>query len=58
MIYAVLLFGVMGALYALLYYMNHKTPVPEGCEDVKAECNGCRVTSCANHPSHNMDEER
>ena len=53
MIYAIVLFAVMGGFYALLYYLNHKTPVPKGCEDAKAQCAGCRVTSCGNHPSHN-----
>lgn len=43
--------GVLGAFYALVYYLNHKTPVPEGCEDLKASCKGCHDFSCGNHPS-------
>lgn len=50
-IYAVVFALIMGGLYAALYYLNHKTPVPEGCEDLKKECSGCTVSSCANHPS-------
>ncbi len=51
LIYAVGFALVMGGLYAALYYLNHKTPVPEGCENLKEECEGCGVSSCANHPS-------
>ena len=29
---------------------NSKTPVPEGCEDLTAECEGCKITSCAHNP--------
>ncbi len=43
----------LGAFYALCYYLNHKTPVPEGCEDLKQHCQGCKDFSCGNHPSHN-----
>lgn len=43
--------GILGAFYALVYYLNHKTPVPEGCEDLKASCKGCHDFSCGNHPS-------
>lgn len=53
-LYAALLFAALGGLYALLYYLNHKTPVPKGCEDIKAECKGCHDTACANHPAHDL----
>lgn len=49
---AVLFFAGLAGIYALLYYFNHKTPVPEGCEDLKAECKGCHDTSCMNNPAH------
>lgn len=52
MIMAVLLFAAMAAVYALLYYLNHKTPVPEGCEDLKAQCSGCHDISCQNNPRY------
>lgn len=51
-LYAVLFFAVLGGLYAFLYHMNHKTPVPAGCEDLKVACNGCHDHSCGNNPSH------
>lgn len=50
---ALLLLAGLGALYGCLYYFNHKTPVPKGCEDLKAGCQGCKDFSCGNHPSHN-----
>lgn len=56
-LYAVLFALVLGAIYAFLYYLNHKTPVPEGCENLKAECSGCRITSCENHPVHEIKGE-
>lgn len=46
----------MGGLYALLYTLNHRTPVPEGCENLKAECDGCQLTSCENNPVHDMSK--
>ncbi len=55
-IYALLFLAVMGGMYAALYWLNHKTPVPEGCENLKAECDGCRVTSCENHPVHDLSK--
>ena len=50
-IYAAVIALIMGGLYAALYYLNHRTPVPEGCENLKEECSGCSISSCANHPS-------
>ncbi len=55
-VYAFLFISVMGALYALLYYCNYKTPVPKGCEDLKTECDGCKVLSCGNNPAQNKIE--
>ena len=52
MIPAVLLLAGLGAFYALGYVLNHRTPVPKGCEDLKAECEGCHDFSCGNHPSY------
>lgn len=55
-IYALIFLGAMGGLYALLYTLNHRTPVPEGCENLKAECDGCHLTSCENNPVHDMSK--
>lgn len=46
----VIYIALLGGFYALGYVMNHKTPVPEGCENIKAECEGCKITTCSNHP--------
>ena len=51
---AILFFAVLAGIYALLYYLNHKTPLPEGCENIKAGCEGCHDASCGNHPSHDL----
>lgn len=56
-LYAVLFFAVMGGLYAALYYWNHKTPVPQGCENLTVDCDGCKVTSCGLHPVHKLDND-
>lgn len=53
MIKAIILFVILSSIVALGYILNKKTPVPEGCEDLKENCEGCRITSCINHPSKN-----
>lgn len=55
-VFALLFLAVMGGLYAFLYTANHRTPVPKGCENLKAECEGCRITSCENHPIHDQSK--
>ncbi len=54
----VIYIAILGAIYAFFYVLNHKTKVPEGCENIKATCKGCTMTSCGNHPSHDESEER
>ena len=44
---AVLLFIGLASLFGLSYYLNAKTPVPEGCEKLMEDCNGCQIVSCA-----------
>lgn len=51
MLAAIVLFVVLGGIAALAYVLNKKTPVPKGCENLKESCEGCRITSCINHPS-------
>ena len=43
---------ILVAVFILTYVGNKKTPVPEGCENLKAECGGCHDISCGNHPAH------
>ena len=49
---AIIYFAILAGIYALFYYLNHKTPKPEGCENLKASCDGCKITSCMAHPVH------
>lgn len=46
-LYAVLIAVVLFALVIVSYYLNKKTPVPEGCENLHPDCKGCGITSCA-----------
>ena len=48
---AIVLFIVLGEIAAFGYILNRKTPVPPGCENMKENCEGCRIISCVNHPS-------
>ncbi len=50
-IYAVLFALVMGAIFAIGYYLNSKTPKPPGCENESASCSGCNIVSCSHHPA-------
>lgn len=51
---AILVFGALVAIYIVLYLMNKKTPKPKGCEDLKADCDGCKDFACTNNPAHNQ----
>ncbi|RRC91497.1 hypothetical protein EII25_06215 [Erysipelotrichaceae bacterium OH741_COT-311] len=56
-IYAIVFVGILAMFYALGYYLNHKTPLPKECQDLKLECEGCNITSCEVHPVHDIKEE-
>ena len=47
----------LAAIYASLYYFNHKTPAPKGLENLKANCDSCKISNCGNNPVHNYKEE-
>lgn len=49
---AILFFAALVGIYIFLYLSNKKTPLPAGCENLKPDCNGCKDTSCQNHPDH------
>ena len=53
-LYAILFSGGLVAIYIVLYKKKKKTPKPEGCEDLKADCDGCKDFSCTNNPAHNQ----
>ena len=44
--YAVLIAVALFGVNALLYVLNKKTPVPEGCEELRPDCTGCGVVDC------------
>ncbi len=54
---AVGFFALLVGIYIVLFLMNKKTPKPAGCEHLEADCEGCHVTSCHNHPSHAVRSE-
>ncbi len=53
---AILFFGALVGIYVFLFLMNRKTPKPPGCEDLKADCEGCKDIACMNHPSHEKNK--
>lgn len=53
LIYLLILVGS----YFGFYYLNHRTPAPKGMEDLKADCAGCHVRDCGNHPSQDYPKE-
>ncbi len=53
---AILYAMVIASVYAVFYYLNHKTPVPKGCEHLKVDCEGCKIASCEMHPTHDIRE--
>ena len=43
---ALIYFVILASVYCLGYILNHKTPRPEGCEDLHKDCASCNVLSC------------
>ena len=54
---AILFFAILVTIYIVLYLMNKKTPLPEGCENLKADCEGCKDYACTNNPAHNSRKD-
>lgn len=54
---AILFFALLVTIYIVLYLMNKKTPLPEGCENLKADCEGCKDYACTNNPAHNSRKD-
>ncbi|OUP59594.1 hypothetical protein B5F14_07165 [Faecalitalea cylindroides] len=54
---AILFFALLVTIYIVLYLMNKKTPLPEGCENLKADCEGCKDYACTNNPVHNSRKD-
>ncbi len=55
-LYGMIFIIVLGTIYVLGYYFNHKTPTPKGCEGLTSACEGCHVTSCDNNPATRYKE--
>ena len=45
-IYAIGIVVVLIGIYVLGLTLNKNTPVPEGCENLKPECDSCRIQTC------------
>ncbi|MEY8467523.1 hypothetical protein [Faecalibaculum rodentium] len=54
---AILFFGALVAIYIVLFLLNKKTPLPEGCENLKADCEACHDIHCINNPGHGRHPE-
>lgn len=54
---AILFFALLVTIYIVLYLMNKKTSLPEGCENLKADCEGCKDYACTNNPAHNSRKD-
>ncbi len=54
---AILFFALLVTIYIVLYLMNKKNPLPEGCENLKADCEGCKDYACTNNPAHNSRKD-
>ncbi len=46
-LFAILIAGGLFAFYAWAYQANHRTPVPEGCENARPDCQACGIADCA-----------
>ena len=53
-IWAFVWMAALVAVFIGTYLMNKHTPKPEGCEDLKADCDGCKDFACTNNPAHNQ----
>ena len=56
-ILAIVLIVVLVGLFIGTYILNKRTPKPEGCEEVGAECEGCQMTSCSHYKGKEEKKE-
>jgi len=47
----VVILAIMIGLFLICFIANRKTPKPEGCEDLEAECEHCPITTCLKNTS-------
>lgn len=50
--------GLLVLIYIVGYLLNRKTPKPEGCEDLTADCSGCQSIDCTHNPAHQKEETK
>lgn len=55
-ILAILFFGALVGINIFLYLTNKKIPKPEGCENLTADCEGCKDWACINNPNHSKKQ--
>ena len=48
---ATIILVVLVAMFIVCFLLNKKTPKPEGCEDLEAECETCPITTCLKNSS-------
>lgn len=57
-IYAIGIVIVLIGIYVLGLTLNKNTPVPEGCENLKPECDSCGIQTCiVRNQNKNKGEE-
>jgi len=52
-ILSIVALGICSGLFIFSYVLNQRTPKPEGCVNLSENCEGCQITSCANHKKEN-----
>lgn len=53
---AIVWLAVLVFLYIGLYIANKNTPKPKGCENITADCDGCKLVDCTHNPVHHEEE--
>ena len=54
---AIVIIVVLVVLFIGTYVLNKRTPKPEGCEDLEAECETCPITTCLKNTSKKEETE-
>ncbi len=57
---AIVLIIVLVAIFFITYYLNKKTPIPKGCEDIlinKENCSSCKNYECDLNGIKNKEEK-
>lgn len=49
--------GGLILIFFICFFANKKTPKPEGCEDLDADCEVCPITTCLKNQSKKEDKD-